>query len=30
APIGKVVIGDTSAGDIYDIAFDDVIADTKP
>jgi hypothetical protein len=30
AAIGKVVIGDTAAGHIYDIAFDDVIADTKP
>jgi len=28
--IGKVVIGDTAAGHMYDIAFDDVIADTKP
>jgi fibronectin type 3 domain-containing protein len=28
--IGKVVIGDTAAGHTYDIAFDDVVADTKP
>jgi len=30
AAIGKVVIGDTASGHTYDIAFDDVIADTKP
>jgi hypothetical protein len=30
AAIGKVVIGDTTSGHTYDIAFDDVIADTKP
>jgi len=30
ALIGKAVIGDTAAGHTYDIAFDDVIADTKP
>jgi chitodextrinase len=28
--IGKVVIGDTATGHSYDIAFDDVVADTKP
>jgi chitodextrinase len=30
APIGRVVIGDTAAGHMYDVAFDDVVADTKP
>jgi chitodextrinase len=30
AAIGKVVMGDTAAGHTYDIAFDDVVADTKP
>jgi hypothetical protein len=30
AAIGKVVMGDTAAGHTYDVAFDDVIADTKP
>jgi fibronectin type 3 domain-containing protein len=30
AAIGKVLIGDTAAGRTYDIAFDDVIADTRP
>ena len=30
APIGRVVIGDTASGHTYDVAFDDVVADTKP
>ena len=30
AAIGKVGLGETAAGRTYDIAFDDVLADTKP